>query len=154
MFSAEERSSKDLDFRRKARKLLASKKGGEYRPRLSMRIWLTALFVLVTAIAAITAYEVVRPILEDTLDRASEARFRQVGEQFEGLLEQNDGEVTVEQMQSFASTRGLQWGIVRVEGNTGTRLRGDRDLDWLHGVLKSAVRDQRSRQNIEPIETG
>src|SRR3712207_7265369 len=64
---------------------------GERKPHLSMRVWLTALFVLVTAFAAITAYEVVRPILEDTLDRASEARFRQVGEQFEGLLEQNDG---------------------------------------------------------------
>jgi signal transduction histidine kinase len=119
-----------------------------------MRVWLTALFVLVTAFAAITAYEIVRPILEDTLDRASEARFRQVGEQFEGLLEQSDGQVSVEQIQSFASTRGLQWGIVRVEGKGATRLRGDADLDFLTGVVKSAVADQRSKQNIERIETG
>jgi signal transduction histidine kinase len=62
--------------------------------------------------------------------------------------------VSVQQIQSFASTRGLQWGIVRVEGNTGTRLQGDRDLDWLPAVVKSAVGDQRSKQNIEPIETG
>ncbi|MCA1847819.1 MAG: hypothetical protein LC704_02320, partial [Actinobacteria bacterium] len=99
-------------------KLLSPK--GERKPRVSMRVWLTALFVLVTAFAAITAYEIVRPILEDTLDRASEARFRQVGEQFEGLLEQSDGQVSVEQIQSFASTRGLQWGIVRVEGKGAT----------------------------------
>jgi signal transduction histidine kinase len=130
-----------------------SPKGG-LKPRVGMRVWLTALFVLVTAFAAITAYEIVRPILEDTLDRASEARFRQVGEQFEGLLQQNDGEVTVQQIQSFASTRGLQWGIVRVEGTKGTRLQGDRDLEWLPGVVKGAVEDQRSKQNIEPVETG
>jgi signal transduction histidine kinase len=116
-----------------------------------MRVWLTALFVLVTAFAAITAYEVVRPILEDTLDRASEARFRQVGEQFEGLLEQNDGEVTVQQIQAFASTRGLEWGIVRA--GDGKKLNGDLE-DWLPGVVKAAVRDQRSKQNIDPIETG
>jgi signal transduction histidine kinase len=133
-------------------KLLSPK--GERKPRVSMRVWLTALFVLVTAFAAITAYEIVRPILEDTLDRASEARFRQVGEQFEGLLEQSDGQVSVEQIQSFASTRGLQWGIVRVEGKGAIRLRGDADLDFLTGVVKGAVADQRSKQNIERIETG
>jgi two-component system sensor histidine kinase ResE len=105
----------------------------------------------VTAFAAITAYEVVRPILEDTLDRASEARFRQVGEQFEGLLEQNDGEVTVEQIQAFASTRGLEWGIVRA--GDGKKLNGDLE-DWLPGVVRAAVRDQRSKQSIDPIETG
>jgi signal transduction histidine kinase len=119
-----------------------------------MRVWLTALFVLVTAFAAITAYEIVRPILEDTLNRASQARFEQVGKQFEGLLEQSDGEVSVEQIQAFASTRGLEWGIVQVEGNTGTRLQGDRDLEWLPGVVKAAVRDQRSKQDIEPVPTG
>jgi signal transduction histidine kinase len=137
---------------RKAGRRLSPK--GEHKPRVSVRVWLTALFVLVTAFAAITAYEIVRPILEDTLNRASEARFRQVGEQFEGLLQQNDGRVSVEQMQAFASTRGLQWGIVRVEGDRGTRLRGDRDLEWLPGVVKGAVEDQRSKQNIEEIPTG
>jgi two-component system sensor histidine kinase ResE len=116
-----------------------------------MRVWLTALFVLVTAFAAITAYEIVRPILEDTLDRASQARFEQVGKQFEGLLEQNDGQVSVQQIQAFASTRGLEWGIVRV--GDGKRLNGDVQ-EWLPGVAKAAVRDQRSKQNIEPVLTG
>ena len=133
----------------KAKRYLSPKAGR--KPRVSMRVWLTALFVLVTAFAAITAYEIVRPILEDTLDRASQARFEQVGKQFEGLLEQNDGQVSVQQIQAFASTRGLEWGIVRV--GDGKRLNGDVQ-EWLPGVAKAAVRDQRSKQNIEPILTG
>ena len=48
-----------------------------------MRIWLTALFVLVTAFAAVTAYNIVHPILDETLNRSSEAAFKQVGDQFE-----------------------------------------------------------------------
>jgi signal transduction histidine kinase len=132
-----------------------SPKGERKPPYVGMRVWLTALFVLVTAFAAVTAYEIVRPIMENTLDRASEARFRQVGEQFEGLLQRNpERRVTVQQIESFASTRGLQWGIVQVEGNGAKRLQGDRDLEWLPGVVKGAVEDQRSKQNIEPIETG
>jgi signal transduction histidine kinase len=134
---------------RKARRHLSSKNG--LKPRVGMRVWLTALFVLVTAFAAVVAYEIVRPMLEDTLDRASEARFKQVGEQFEGLLQQNDGRVTVQQIQSFAATRGLQWGIVNQDGE---KLQGDQDLLWLPGVVKGAVRDQRSKQNIAPVETG
>ena len=133
----------------KAKRYLSPKAGR--KPRVSMRVWLTALFVLVTAFAAITAYEIVRPILEDTLDRASQARFEQVGKQFEGLLEQDNGQVSVQQIQAFASTRGLEGGIVRV--GDGKRLNGDVQ-EWLPGVAKAAVRDQRSKQNIEPILTG
>ncbi len=137
------------DSRRK--RPLYSRLRDEFNPRVGMRVWLTALFVLVTAFAAITAYEIVRPIMVDTLDRASQARFEQVGEQFEGLLRQNDGRVSVQQIQSFAATRGLQWGIVRT--GDGKKLNGDLE-DWLPGVVKAAVRDQRSKQNIEPVEIG
>jgi signal transduction histidine kinase len=122
------------------------------RPRVSMRLWLTALFVLVTALAAFTAYEIVRPFLENTLDRASEARFRQVGEQFENQL-RRDPEPSVQDIRSFAAVRGLQWGIVKVEG--GQKIQGDDDLDqWDAGVVEEAVRDQEPRHRIEPIETG
>src|SRR5919107_2046463 len=134
MFSAEERSSKDLDFRRKARKLVASKKGGEYRPRLSMRIWLTALFVLVTAIAAITAYEIVHPILLETINRSSEAAFKQVGDQFEDQVQrlQERGEPVNEQrINAFARSHGLQWGIVDKVGN---QPEGNLD-DWDPGLV-------------------
>ncbi len=84
MFSAKKRSSGKGPAPNpwhKARKLLARK--GEFKPRLSMRIWLTALFVLVTAFAAVTAYNIVHPILYETLNRSSEAAFKQVGDQFE-----------------------------------------------------------------------
>jgi signal transduction histidine kinase len=135
---------------RKAGRRLSPK--GERKPRVSMRVWLTALFVLVTAFAAITAYEIVRPILEGTLRQASEARFEQVGEQFQELLQQNDEQVSVEQIQAFAATRGLQWGIVR--SGDGVKLQGDDDLDWHAGVVKSAVKNQRPKYKIEQIETG
>jgi signal transduction histidine kinase len=124
---------------------------GERKPRVSMRVWLTALFVLVTAFAAITAYEVVRPIMQETLNRASEARFKQVGQQFEGLLQQNEGRVSVEQIKSFALLRGLQWGIVNQKGE---KIQGDADLEWLPGVAKGAIKDQRSKQKIEEVPTG
>src|SRR5215212_8753726 len=84
MFSAKKKPPEKYhapDAWQKARKLLAPR--GEFKPRLSMRIWLTALFVLVTALAAVTAYQIVHPILFETLNRSSEAAFKQVGDQFE-----------------------------------------------------------------------
>ncbi len=126
---------------------------GRFRPRISIRVWLTLLFVLVTAFAAVTAYEIVRPILESTLDRASEASFRQVGEQFETRIGRNPN-VSVQYIRSFASSRGLQWGIVRVEGNGATKLQGDQDLEWDPTVVQAAVSTQKPKQDIQPVETG
>src|SRR3712207_6627681 len=152
MFSARKRS-----FRRKPglgswrKGSLSSKLRGGFKPRLSMRVWLTALFVLVTACAAITAYQIVRPILEETLDRASEAAFRQVGEQFENELRRSDYQIPMLRIKSFAATRGLQWGIVRAKD--GKPLDGNLD-EWNAEVVKMAVEDRVPRQRIEPIETG
>jgi signal transduction histidine kinase len=124
-----------------------------FKPRVGMRVWLTVLFVLVTAFAAFTAYQIVRPMMEETLNRASQARFQEVGEQFERLLQQSDGRVSVQQIQSFAATRGLQWGIVKAE--SGKKLQGDRDLaDWHPGVVKNAVQSSSPRMKIEPVESG
>jgi signal transduction histidine kinase len=155
MFSAKERSSPDLDFRRRASKLLASKTGGEFSPRLSMRIWLTALFVLVTAFAAITAYEIVHPILYETLNRSSEAAFKQVGDQFESQVQRlrERGEPLTEQrINAFARSHGLQWGIVRAED--GQQTQGDLE-NWSSGPVKRAVEEpRRPSDDMEPIETG
>jgi signal transduction histidine kinase len=153
MFSARKRPLEEKlglsSWRNTGRRLFL--KGG-FKPPVSMRVWLTALFVLVTAFAAITAYEIVRPIMEDTLNRASEARFQEVAEQFEELLRRDDN-LTVQQLQSFAATRGLQWGIVKAEN--GKKLRGDRDLPpWNAGVVKGAVETQSPRMTIEKIRTG
>jgi signal transduction histidine kinase len=139
---------------RKSRRRLSSVLQKGLKPRVGMRIWLTALFVLVTAFAAVVAYEIVRPILEDTLDRASEARFEEVAEQFE---EQNriNNDWPTQRIESFAATRGLQWGIVQVEGNGARKLQGDRDLtDWHPGVVKNAVKSQSPKMKIEKIQSG
>ncbi len=157
MFSAKKRPfSKEAEPGpwSKGKGLLLSKPWSEFRPRVSMRVWLTALFVLVTAVAAVTAYEIVRPILEQTLTRASDAAFRQVGEQFEASL-RRDPTPTTPQLEAFAATRGLQWGIVRVEGKgVGPILQGDEDLEPLPSVVRSAVENQASKQNVAPVETG
>src|ERR671912_488948 len=155
MFSAKERSSPDLDFRRRASKLLASKTGGEFRPRLSMRIWLTALFVLVTAFAAITAYQIVHPILYETINRSSEAAFEQVGDQFEAQVQRlgERGErLTERRINAFARSHGLQWGIVR--GEDGQLTQGSLD-EWSPGPVRRAVEEpRRPSDDMEQIETG
>jgi hypothetical protein len=56
----------------KGKRLLSSKPWSGIRPRVSMRVWLTALFVLVTAVAAVTAYEIVRPLMEAILDEGAQ----------------------------------------------------------------------------------
>jgi len=137
--------------RRNARSLLRGRR--KFRPRISIRVWLTLLFVLVTAFAAVTAYEIVRPILEGTLDRASQASFRQVGQQFEDRVARKP-DVSVQFIRSFASSRGLQWGIVRVEGSGATKLQGDQVLEWDPDVVKAAVDSQEPKEKIEPVETG
>jgi two-component system sensor histidine kinase ResE len=120
-----------------------------------MRIWLTALFVLVTAIAAITAYEIVHPILYETLNRSSEAAFKQVGDQFEDQVQRlrERGEpVTEQRINAFARSHGLQWGIVRAED--GQQTQGDLE-NWSSGPVKRAVEEpRRPSDDIEPIEAG
>ncbi|HEX5974426.1 MAG TPA: ATP-binding protein [Rubrobacteraceae bacterium] len=129
---------------------MASKTG--IKPRIGMRIWLTAMFVMVTAFAAIVAYETVRPILKDTLDRASQARFEEVAQQFENEIEKNQN-FSLERIRTFADIRGLQWGIVSAK--SGTKLRGDRDLDeWHQGVVQNAVKTQSPKMKIEPVRSG
>src|ERR671918_483266 len=150
MFSAKERSSPDLDFRRKASKLLASKTGGEFSPRLSMRIWLTALFVLVTAFAAITAYEIVHPILYETLNRSSEAAFKQVGDQFEDQVQRlrERGEpVTEQRINAFARSHGLQWGIVRA--GEACR-RGAQKAERRHGTDRDGRPQRTAAGHLRP----
>src|SRR3712207_6207246 len=107
---------------RKAKRRLSSARKTGLRPRVGMRIWLTAMFVLVTAFAAVVAYEIVRPILEDTLNRASEARFEEVAEQFENEIDKNPT-LTPQRIRSFAAIRGLQWGLV--SARNGQKLQGE-----------------------------
>jgi signal transduction histidine kinase len=120
-----------------------------------MRIWLTALFVLVTAFAAITAYQIVHPILYETLNRSSEAAFKQVGDQFRDQVQRlNDrGEQLNEQrINAFARSHGLQWGIV--EGKGGSLTAGNLD-EWSPGPVKRAVEEpRRPSDDMDQIQTG
>jgi signal transduction histidine kinase len=153
MFSAKKRSfgEKPTPWRKTRRHLSSALKTG-IKPRIGMRIWLTAMFVMVTAFAAVVAYETVRPILEDTLDRASQARFEEVAQQFENEIEKNQN-FSLQRIRTFADIRGLQWGIVSAK--TGTKLRGDRDLDeWHQGVVQNAVKTQNPKMKIEPVRSG
>ena len=152
MFSA--RKDPDRKPRRKSPGLPSL---DELRPRLSIRVWLTVLFVLVTAVALTATYWTVKPILEESLQRASDAAFRQVGEQFEerlGQLERRGDPLTEQEARTFAQTRGLQWGIVRVEGREVVRLRGDNELEPLPGVVVNAVQTGEPRWNVTPVQTG
>jgi signal transduction histidine kinase len=141
---------------RKARELLAAR--GEFRPRLSMRIWLTALFVLVTAFAAITAYRIVHPILYETLNRSSEAAFKQVGDQFEEQVQRlsDRGEkLNVQRISSFARSHGLQWGLVEPYGKGGKQGPGGNLDDWAAGPVKRALEEpRRPSDHMDPIQTG
>ncbi len=156
MFSAKTKASGKgpaSNLLRKARDLLARR--GEFKPRLSMRIWLTALFVLVTAFAAITAYNIVHPILYQTLNRSSEAAFKQVGDQFEEQVQRlrERGEPLNEQrISAFARSHGLQWGIVDGANN---QVPGGNLDDWSVRTVERAFEEpRRPRDAMVPIKTG
>ena len=149
MFSA--RKKPDRKPRRQSPKLPSLKTIEGLRPRLSIRVWLTVLFVLVTAVSAVAAYGIVRPILEESLSRASDAAFRQVAEQWNTQL-RRDPSPTLQDMEDFAETRNLQWGIVQVQD--GVRLKGDSDLDWIPWVAKLAVETGESKWNTLQAPAG
>src|SRR5829696_8487294 len=160
MFSAKKKSSgksPDLNPWRKAKKLLAPRRGDEFRPRLSMRVWLTALFVLVTAFAGLAAYRIVHPILYETLDRSSEAAFKQVGDQFEAQVQRlrdRDEALTEQRISAFARSHGLQWGIIKAEGKGGFQTQGNLD-EWSASAVKRALAEpRRPSDDMEQIQTG
>jgi two-component system sensor histidine kinase ResE len=115
-----------------------------------MQIWLTALFLFVTAFAGITAYELVRPILFETLKQAGEANFRQMEQQYETMVE-NNPQISKQRIKSFATGRGLQWGIVRA--SDGVMLDGNLE-DWWPSVVERAATTGDPADNIAPIESG
>jgi len=137
-----------LPARFSARRLLSGRGAGR-RPRISIQLWLTALFLLVTAFAGVAAYSIVSPFLKDTLVRSAEASFKQVGEQFETRL-QNDPSLTEQEISIFATTRGVQWGIMRLDGEV---LRGDLD-DYATNALKDALTQMTPATRLEEIGSG
>jgi len=152
MFSAKKKP--DRKPRRQGPKLPSLEAIEGLRPRLSIRVWLTVLFVLVTAVSAVAAYGIVRPILETSLSRASDATFRQVAEQWDAQIRRDDNPST-QDMEDFAETRNLQWGIVRVDEERGVlRLRGDTDLELLYGVVENSVEAREPKWNTVSVQNG
>ena len=136
MFSAKKKPDRNPRHKSAGLPSLGAVRG--LTPRLSIRVWLTVLFVLVTAISAVAAYGIVRPILEASLTRASDATFRQVADQWDAQMRRSDYQPTTQDMQDFAETRNLQWGIVQLEGEDDLRvLRGD--VEPLLGVVRNAL---------------
>ncbi len=123
---------------------------GGFRPRVGIQVWLTALFLFVTAFAGVTAYELVRPILYETLRQAGEANFRQMEEQYETMIS-NSPQISKQRIKAFATSRGLQWGIVRA--SDGVMLDGNLE-DWWPAVVDRAVSTGDPADNIAPVETG
>ncbi|MDQ5828436.1 MAG: ATP-binding protein, partial [Actinomycetota bacterium] len=66
-------------------------------------------------------------------------------------LRRNANQIPMARIKAFATTRGLQWGIVQAKG--GKPLDGNLE-DWNAGVVKAAVEQGVPKQKIEPIETG
>lgn len=116
-----------------------------------MRVWLTALFLLVTAFAGGLTYDIVRPILYNTLNQASQQSFEQVGEQYEALIEEERGDLSAQEIEDFATSRGLQWGLVRA--SDGELLQGDLE-EWSAGAVNTAVNTGEPDISRERITAG
>ena len=146
MFSAKERSSgkgPDLDLWRKARKLLASKTGSEFRPRLSMRM----------AHGALRAGDRLRRDnrlrdrasypLRPSIGRARplQAGRRPVRGQVQRLRERGEP-VTEQRINAFARSHGLEWGIVRIRGWPADAWEPG---DWSPRPVRRAVEEPEGR---------
>ncbi len=122
------------------------------KPRISIQVWLTALFLFITALACVTAYSIVMPSLGDTLNKSAETPFRQMGDFFEGRIE-NNPEISEEDIRDFATRWGVSWGIVRTTDNAIVRQSGNLG-DHDHDVVREAVDQQSPETKITPIQTG
>ena len=103
-------------------RLLSGWRGVNLRSRVSIRVWLTVLFLLVTAFAGAMAYSIVSPVLGETLEQSAKASFRQTFDPLEEQLQRNP-RLTEQYITAYATLRGVQWGIVHVD--SGEVLRGD-----------------------------
>lgn len=121
------------------------------RPRVGIRVWLTVLFLVVTAFAGGLTYDIVRPILYNTLNQASEQSFEQIGEQYENLIAEENGDLSNQEIEDFATSRGLQWGLIRA--SDGEQIRGDLEA-WSASAVNTAVNTREPDINRGQITEG
>ena len=120
-----------------------------FRRRISIQVWLTVLFLFVTAFAAGTAYSIVYPRLEGTLERLRKDSFEQVFDQFRERI-QTSPRVDEQYISFYAINRGLEWGVV--SGEDGQALRGDPG-DFDPDVVEIALRGKHLRPTFR-VESG
>ena len=163
-FTVRERAERELSARKSGKNGLGSLEGLRRRlqpprlgrklskPRISIQVWLTALFLFITALACVTAYSIVMPSLGDTLNKSAETPFLQMGDLFEGRLK-NDPEISQGEIQAFAARWGVSWGIVRTEDNAIVRQRGNLS-DHDQGTVRVAVSQRYPETEITPVQSG
>ena len=129
-------------------RLLLGRRAG-FRRRLSIQVWLTVLFLLVTAFAGGTAYSIVYPRLAGTLQQTEEDNFEGVFDQFEDQLRGNP-RLTEEYISFYAINRGLQWGVVQEDGQT---LRGDPG-EYDEEAVRTALTEGAPDVKLTEVESG
>jgi signal transduction histidine kinase len=129
-------------------RLLLGRRAG-FRRRLSIQVWLTVLFLLVTAFAGGTAYSIVYPRLAGTLQQTEEDNFEGVFDQFEDQLRGNP-RLTEEYISFYAINRGLQWGVVGEDGRT---MRGDPG-EYDEEAVRSALANGSPDVKLTEVESG
>ena len=129
-------------------RLLLGRRAG-FRRRLSIQVWLTVLFLLVTAFAGGTAYSIVYPRLAGTLQQTEEDNFEGVFDQFEDQLRGNP-RLTEEYISFYAINRGLQWGVVGEDGRT---VRGDPG-EYDEEAVRTALANGSPDVKLMEVESG
>ena len=120
-----------------------------FRRSLSIQVWLTVLFLLVTAFAGGTAYSIVYPRLAGTLQQTEEDSFEGVFDQFEDQLRSNP-RLTEEYISFYAINRGLQWGVMQEDGQT---LRGDPG-EYDEEAVQTALAEGSPDVKLTEVESG
>ena len=120
-----------------------------FRRSLSIQVWLTVLFLLVTAFAGGTAYSIVYPRLAGTLQQTEEDSFEGVFDQFEDQLRSNP-RLTEEYISFYALNRGLQWGVMQEDGQT---LRGDPG-EYDEEAVQTALAEGSPDVKLTRVESG
>jgi signal transduction histidine kinase len=129
-------------------RLLLGRRAG-FRRRHRILVWLTVLFLLVTAFAGGTAYSIVYPRLAGTLQQTEEDNFEGVFDQFEDQLRGNP-RLTEEYISFYAINRGLQWGVVGEDGRT---VRGDPG-EYDEEAVRTALANGSPDVKLTEVESG
>ncbi len=124
--------------------------GAGRRPRVSIQVWLTVLFLLVTAFAGGTAYSIVYPRLAETLLQTEEDIFGHAFDEFEEKIQGNP-QLDEQYITFYALNRGARWGVVRL--SDGEVLRGDPG-DYNTEVVRTALEQRAPDTGLQDIESG